>query len=362
MINWDKGIVNYGNYFRLKRAMSRAAAGDDITVGFIGGSITQGSLSSTPETCYAYRVYQWWKERFEKVRYINAGIGGTTSQFAVARVHSDLLDHRPDVVFVEFSVNDSCTEFFKETYEGLVREILLSGAAVVLIHNICYDSGVSAENVHIQVGRYYDLPSVSIRPTVYHELLSGGIANRDITPDDLHPNDAGHALLAQGITHLLDLVYACDATAMDATLPEPLTENRYQNSTRWQNHNSTPVCNGFEPDMTPQEAITQMFRHGYTAWKEDDSITFQVTGSGIAVQYRKSVNQPTPIACVTIDDDPATSTLLDGNFEETWGDCLYLQTIMHHGENKLHKVEIRILKAHENDVAPFYLVSVIGSE
>ena len=26
-------------------------------IGFIGGSITQGSLSTTPQTCYAYRVY-----------------------------------------------------------------------------------------------------------------------------------------------------------------------------------------------------------------------------------------------------------------------------------------------------------------
>ena len=90
-----------------------------LVIGFIGGSITQGSLSTTPQTCYAYRVYTWWKETFPQAEfaYCNAGIGGTTSEFGVARVGTDLLAERPDFVIVEFSVNDESTEHFKETYE-----------------------------------------------------------------------------------------------------------------------------------------------------------------------------------------------------------------------------------------------------
>mgnify|MGYP001713161690 CR=1 FL=1 len=67
--------------------MRKAKSGEPITVGFLGGSITQGCLSSTPETCYAYLVYEWWKKQFPdtSVTYVNAGIGGTTSQFGVAR-------------------------------------------------------------------------------------------------------------------------------------------------------------------------------------------------------------------------------------------------------------------------------------
>lgn len=72
-----------------------------------------GCLATEPELCYAYRVYEWWQEKFPKteVSYINAGIGATTSQFAAARVEKDLLDQKPDVVFVEFSVNDDANEF-----------------------------------------------------------------------------------------------------------------------------------------------------------------------------------------------------------------------------------------------------------
>lgn len=56
--------------------------------------------------------------------YINAGIGGTTSQFGVARAEADLLSKEPDFVIIEFSVNDDSTEHFMETYEGLVRKYI----------------------------------------------------------------------------------------------------------------------------------------------------------------------------------------------------------------------------------------------
>ena len=363
MIDFEKGIVSRGSWGRIQRCMDRAAAGEAVTVGFLGGSITQGSLASTPETCYAYRVFRWWQEKFPaaKVTYINAGIGGTTSQFGAARVEEDLLSRNPDFVLTEFSVNDDNTEHFRETYEGLIRRILKSGCALMLMNNVCYDTGVSAEGMHLQVARAYDLPSVSMKSTFYAEIQAGRLANRAITPDDLHPNDAGHGLVAQGIIHLLETIWAAPREAETGTLPEPITSNRYEGSVRYQNYNSAPLCRGFEPDMTPQNHITECFRRGYTAWRAGDSITFTLEAACLAVQYRKSVSQPTPIAKAILDGDEAHAIELDGNFKETWGDCLYLETIFEGTERKRHQVEIRITESHENDVVPFYLVSVIGA-
>ncbi len=62
-----------------------------------------------------------------------------------------------------------------------------------------------------------------------------------------------------------------------------------------------------------------------------------------------------------MDGDENTRTVLDGNFDEDWGDCLFIQTITRHTELKKHHVQIRIIEAHEDDQVPFYLVSVIGS-
>lgn len=200
-----------------------------------------------------------------------------------------------------------------------------------------------------------------MKSTIYPEVAAGRIPNRQITPDDLHPNDEGHALVASVITFFLDQVFASNAQETERPIPAPLTANQYERSQRYQNHNSHPICRGFEADRTPQEHITQMFRHGYTAWKTGDSIEFTVEGTGIAVQYRKSVRKPAPIARVVVDNCEDTAVILDANFQEDWGDCLYIDTVLEHGDKKMHKVTVTIIESHDDDVVPFYLVSVIGS-
>lgn len=362
MIDFEQGIVNRGAWGRIQRVMDRAAAGEPITVGFLGGSITQGSLSSTPETCYAYLTYRWFCEKFPKseISYVNAGIGGTTSQFGVARVQDDLLRYHPDFVFTEFSVNDDNTPHFQETYEGLIRTIASTGCAFMLMNNVCYDTGINAQEMHLAVAAHYDLPSVSMKPTIYAALQRGEMQNRDITPDDLHPNDAGHKLVSAGICHLLEKIWLAPRESIsDAPLPAPLTPNRYEGSVRYQSTNSTPVCDGFTPDLAPQGHITECFRHGFTAWHVGDRIRFEIEATCIGVQYRKSVKQPTPIAEITVDG--AHTLTLDGNFKETWGDCLYLDTVAEGLPRQKHTVDIKLIEAHENDAVPFYLVSVIGS-
>lgn len=209
-IDFGQGVANPGYIWNIKDVMKRAEAGEKLTIGFIGGSITQGSLSSTPQKCYAYLVYEWWVRTFPQAefKYVNAGIGGTTSQFGVARAQDDLLDAEPDFVIAEFSVNDESTGHFEETYEGLVRKILSSEShpALVLVHNVCYNNGASAELVHSRIARHYNIPSVSMQSTLYKALLNCRFDNRRITPDDLHPNDCGHELVSMVITKRLEQI------------------------------------------------------------------------------------------------------------------------------------------------------------
>lgn len=363
-VHAEKGFVNRGNLYRMKELMKRAEQGDRITLAFLGGSITQGSVSSQYTNCYAYLVYDWFVRRFPKTAftYVNAGVGGTTSQFGVARVEEDVLAFKPDFVIIEFSVNDENNDFYRETYEGLVRKVYGNAfaPAVLLVHNIFYDTGVSAEEKHREIGFHYQLPSVSMKPTIYAKVASGDIQNREITPDDLHPNTEGHALLAEVITDCLDRVYRrMDEAEEPFPMPEPLTENAYEKAKRFQNHNSAPICEGFTADYALKKYVTDIFRCGWTAAKVGDKITFEAEGTEIAVQYRKSVKHPAPVAVAVVDDDEEHGITLDANFEETWGDSLHIDTLAHHMPMGVHKVEIQLIQTHEEDVVPFYLASVI---
>lgn len=364
---------------RLKNLMKRAANGESLVIGFLGGSITQGSLSSTPKTCYAYLVYEWWKKSFPNAAFsfVNGGIGGTTSHYGGARAWKDVLCYRPDIVTVDFSVNDDANEFFEETYEGMLRRLLTapSDPAVVVLNNVFYDTGKNAQDYHNRIADHYGIPHVSIKDTVYPDVESGKIVRADITPDNLHPNDKGHRLVADEICKLLDSIKAemeeetiageniegkSTKTEASVLLPAPLTENAYEHSRLIQIQDNKAILDGFLVDPIEKKGMLDIFKNGWTAAHTNDKISFEIECSCLAVQYRKSVQQPVPKAKAVIDGDEAHAVILDGNFTEDWGDCLYLEPLLHHAEKKVHRIEIIVTDA-KDIVRPFYLVSLIVS-
>ena len=413
------------NNNRLSNLLHRAANGEELTIAFFGGSITQGSLAEKPEEMYARRVFSWWKKTFPKAifHYVNGGIGGTTSHYGVSRVVTDLLMYQPDFVVVDFSVNDEPDIFFQETYEGLLRKILSwdSKPAVLLLNNIYYDSGKTAQNFHNEVGDYYRIPHVSIRESIYADMKAGKYTKEQLTPDGLHPNSFGHGLVAQQIINYLEEVldekkerildsiekkmeirqekesaskellkdFSKDLLVEEEfgeqsivqkkkadkkeeiLLPKSLTPNTYENTKRFTMREISPKLNGFLPDTREKKGMLDHFKNGWIGKKAGDSITFTLEASNIAVQYRKTIDRPALRAKLVLDGDVDNAVILDGNFEEDWGDCLWLEPILHHGEKKGHTIEITILedegkkkeKNKEDEITnktAFYLLSVIG--
>ena len=365
IIDKEAGILNRGNLTRLKGFMNRAAKGERLTVGFIGGSITQGFSATDPGKCYAARTVAWLRKIYPNTEfaYVNAGIGATDSQFGAARVQEDLLRRLPDLVFVEFSVNDHSTPHFCETYEGLVRQIYgsASAPAMVLIHNVYYDTGKSAAYYHAQVGRHYDLPCISMQNSIYPAVAAGRLPAEKITADFLHPNDLGHALMASVITNFLEKVMHDKTQEPQKIFPAPLTENAYEHCVRLLYFNSTPGKSVFVEDMTPQRDITDIFRNGWSAGEKGAYLEFAFRGTGAAVQYRRVKDGPAPIATAVVDENPETACVLDGTFDETWGDKMQLTTVAEHLPYGEHRVRIELTETHENDKAGFYLVSLIVS-
>jgi hypothetical protein len=94
-------------------------AGAEVKVGYLGGSITaqQGWRVKT----LAHFQKTWPQAKFSE---INAAIGGTGSDLGVFRVKQDVLDQRPDLLFVEFAVNDggAAPGQIQRCMEGIVRQ------------------------------------------------------------------------------------------------------------------------------------------------------------------------------------------------------------------------------------------------
>lgn len=358
----ERAIARARNLSRIEDVMERAANGEALTIGYIGGSITMGSGASSPSKCYVSLVSDWWTETFPDAEFtfVNAGIGATDSKFGCARCQEDLLAYEPDFVIVEFSVNDSSDTTFAESYESLCRMILESekNPALLILNMVTYDTGYNAQDIHNQVAFRYDLPVVSMKNSIYEDITNGVLEAKDVSSDMTHPNDTGHGYTAEIVTYFLEKVAAkvYPEDYYEAyELPKASRTLTSVNSVRLQKDTLEAELNEFMVDEETQNGITDVFKNGFEAYNEGDSMTFTVEGSVISLQYRKTKEMNAPDALVIIDGDEENALTISGNYPDGWGDWLYLDTI-YNGTAGAHTVEIRLTSSGEK---AFYLVSVI---
>ena len=255
-----------------------------------------------------------------------------------------------------------------------------------MLNNVFYDTGVSTQDIHNRLADHYGVPHVSVHDTIYRRMKAGEYNRIDITPDGLHPNDKGHGLVAGEITKFLERIMADliqdenladdsntdtadagadtendiqDESACSCVLPAPVTANAYEYAKRLTIREICPKLSGFRADTHEKMGHLDHFKNGWTGVHAGDSITFELEGSCIGIQYRKTISRPAVRAQAVLDGDTAHPILLDGNFDEDWGDCLYIEPVLHHGEKKKHTLEITVLDDESVGTTPFYLMSII---
>lgn len=189
-------------------------------------------------------------------------------------------------------------------------------------------------------------------------MLAGKYTRDQLTTDGLHPNDLGHKLIAAEIIGLLEEVRGrMDEPEEERPLPAPMTANSYEHARRLTIREISPVLSGFRADPREKAGHLDCFKNGWIGQRPGDSIRFTVECSCIAVQYRKTVRRPALSARLA--PDGGAPILLDGNFGEDWGDCLYLEPILHGGRREMHTVEITVAESRGEGLTPFYLLSLI---
>lgn len=353
-----RAVVNPGNTARLADAMKRAQAGEKITIGTIGGSITQGTAASTTDERYANRALQWWAKAFPKAQldFVNAGIGATDSYIGVHRVDADLLSKEPDVVIVEFSVNDTDAALNLQTYDSLVRKILQAEnhPAVILLFTTQED-GTSLQDTHMQIGSSYNLPMISYKNAVLPEIEAGKFTWKDISPDNIHPNSVGHGIIGELLWSYFNSVYAkldqIDTSDLTFTAP-PVTRDLYAKGQLLDSKTLTPkTMQGFE-----QAKVSNQFPNDWTT-KEGGELTFEVTGSNIGVLYYKTVDGKSGQYCVYVDD--RLIQVLDGDFTGGWGNYAQAQQVYTSDSPSTHTVTIKQLEG--TDLTQFTVLGLLVS-
>jgi lysophospholipase L1-like esterase len=189
----------------------------DVTIAFLGGSITNHN---------GYRVYvtDWLKNQYPQchINSINAGVGGTGSGLGVFRMDEDVLSKKPDMVFVEFAVNDGGVDSLtlQHSMEGIVRKIwkqnintdiyFVYTCQITNLNDLNKGKYPRSAMVMEKLADYYHIPSIEMGFVVAHMVTDGkmdfkGSKNSNtgkpfFSDDGTHPTiDFGHHIYADTI-------------------------------------------------------------------------------------------------------------------------------------------------------------------
>ncbi len=206
-----------------------------VTVAYFGGSITEGAGASRDSCCWRRQISCWLKLRYpqSKITEVDASIGGTGSDLGVFRTGQDVLSAEPDLVFIEFAVNDGGKSYEEERLyiESIIRLVYekYPYADVVLVFTdtsgttqAWRDGTLTTVNAQLNLARHYGIPAIDIGGTLIKYMDGEGLTWDDVSGDGVHPNDFGYNIYTAKLREKLALYLVTPETGRrEKTLPEP---------------------------------------------------------------------------------------------------------------------------------------------
>ncbi len=354
---------------------AKLKSGKSVKIGYLGGSIT-----AQP----GWRVLsrEWFQNKYPKAKIseINAAIGGTGSNLGVFRVEHDVLCQKPDLLFVEFAVNDGRTlpANIRKSMEGIVRKTWKALPDC----DICFVYTMTAGNLkEMQKGKmsrsastmeevadYYNIPTIHMgleiaalekagklvmkAPNANLQQVSGKELNEEakiqtdekgritFSKDGVHPYpNTGHVLYLKAIIRSMDKI-------LPAGKPGPHKLAASKTKDNWEKAEMIPVnkCKMSGPwkKLDPKSnSLAKNFRNRVPSlWQGKPGAELKFKFIGTKVAAYDLVGPSCGYVEATIDGKKIKSRRMDKY-------CSYYRSsimkIADGLENKVHEVVIRVL-------------------
>ncbi len=188
-----------------------------INLVFHGHSVVAG-YTSTPNITtmgsYPMLVLKKVTEKFPTVpvNIIRTAIGGEQAEQGAKRFAKTVLNHQPDVLFIDYALNDRYIgiDRAQKAWESMVKKVLKKNIKVILLtptpdlkEDIKSDS--TALETHRQMilalGEKYKIPVVDSYG-IFKKMALEGIDLKPYMAQNNHPNEKGHQLVADEICKL----------------------------------------------------------------------------------------------------------------------------------------------------------------
>jgi acetyl esterase/lipase/lysophospholipase L1-like esterase len=197
----------------------RAKAGAPLRYVALGGSITQSGEGW---------IGPWLKEQFPEsdVKVVNSGMSATGSALGIFRVDRDVIVHQPDLVVIEYCVNDvrlSDEDAVRNVESLVVRLKSLPNPPAIIIVEAASKGGVNLVR-HRKVAKHYGLMEIDLQAAVNDELEKPDVNWETFFGDNVHPNAEGNAFYTEVMVEALTPYLNQDINFREPPLPTPLSK------------------------------------------------------------------------------------------------------------------------------------------
>ncbi|MBQ7037694.1 MAG: SGNH/GDSL hydrolase family protein [Clostridia bacterium] len=201
----------YGKYITVRGGMKNTAhriVNDlQLRISFMGGSVTEGMGSSRVKGGFRTRLINFLREECPSALFTetNSTLGGNGSQYGVYVAEQMVASTTPDLVFIEYAVNngyDGVRDADKlwNHYETMIHTIRKANpyADIVLVY--VSDRSETSQNIIPileQIADKYQLTSINLHQAMKDSMNSDYKWEYYYGDDSVHPNDNGYDVMAE---------------------------------------------------------------------------------------------------------------------------------------------------------------------
>lgn len=202
-----------------------------LKIGFMGGSVTQGYIQQQiAKEPYPFIFRQLLSDQGYSVETICCAAAGMDTMQGNALAQKEILDKSPDLVFLEYGINETTLRHSVLSFESLLRKLLeAENPPIVCIFIVRSKQGYSCESFMRPIAEHYGLPCVCLPSGIGTPLTEGRLNWEDYADAESHPSTDGHRLLAECLMYLLEQAKSIpEAPQTPCPLPEPWLDAPYR--------------------------------------------------------------------------------------------------------------------------------------
>jgi len=294
----------------LPNFFDKAGKGRAVRIAYLGGSITA-------QEGWRPKTLNWFREQFPQaqISQINAAIGGTGSDLGVFRLKQDVLDHRPDLLFVEFAVNDGGAPPHRihQAIEGIVRQTIRANPAtdICFVYTLVGNWAQTlregkfprAASAMEAIADHYGIPSIhmGLRVAIMEGegklIFKGTLPKTDeekaamegkivFSPDNVHPYpDTGHELYLQAVVRAMKQIRKVGEVGSHP-LPRPFVKDHWE-AAKMLPLTQAKLSSNWQKLDPEKHNLAKRFRHRmpemFHTNRPGETITIRFKGTGLRI-------------------------------------------------------------------------------